>query len=415
MKKLLLIILLFSGVSVKAQQEITALGQAGLTALASKLKPGDNTRLQYTLGNYACYVTQANQEDNRKVAARAFGAALAKVPDLESKAFLISLLQICGDSKSVPILKLYLPNKRLCDPATRALIQINSPNAKVALLTALKNAGNKVAVISALGQLRYLGASDELTVLTNSKNPVIKRNALMALANVADANSEPLLAAAAAKSHYSMDSTDATAAYLLYTQRLTQNWPVGPAIASADKLLKNSKDVHIRSAALKMLTDVRSNEATMILMNAADDKDPEFRAAALMIANRTMTSDKAVLWIRKAETSKGVVKAGVITLLGNSQQTAALKIIKSSLSDKEGIVQLAAIQAAGAIGSREMVPSMLNVMKTADTTSVLAIRDVLLTIRGMDVVPGINASMPFQPPFAQAALKEVLAIRQPGK
>ena len=370
---------------------------------------------KFAAGNHAYYVTQANQEENRIIAARTYGAALLKATDPESKAFFISLLEICGDNRSVPILKSYLTNKRLCDPATRALIRINSPDAKVALLAALKTTANKVTIIAALGQLRYLGALDELTALTKAKDPLIKRTALLALANIGNGSSEPVLAAAAAKSHFNVDTTDATVAYLLYAKRLAQNWPIGPAVLSAEKLLKNSHDTHIRSAALKLLTETRSDDATMILMNAVDENDPEYRAAAFRFADKIMTSDKAERWIRKAETSTGAVKAGVITLLGNSKQTAALRIIRSSLYDKEEVVRLAAIQAVGTIGNREMVPALLNTMKTADTTAVIAIRDVLLTIRGMDVVNSITASMPLQPPFAQAALKEVLAIRNPGK
>jgi HEAT repeat protein len=370
---------------------------------------------KFSLANRAYYVTQANQEENRKIVARTYGAALLKATDPETKAFYISLLQICGDSKSVPILKLYLNNKRLCDPATRALMQINSPEAKVALLAALKKTPYKVTIIAALGKLRYLGALDELTALTKAKDPLIKRTALMALASLGNENSEPVMAAAAANSHYNLDTTGATVAYLLYAQRLALNWPITPAVSSAQKLLKNSHDVHIRSAALKLLTETRSEDATMLLMNAVDENDLEYRAAAFRVADKIMTSDKAELWIRKAETTTGVIKAGVITLLANSKQTAAIRIIRNSLSDSEEVVKLAAIQAVGTIGSREMVVPLLNIMKTADTTAVTAIRDVLLTIRGTDVVTSITASMPFQPPFAQAALKEVLAIRTPGK
>ena len=380
-----------------------------LCARAQTVPPEDRLRL----ATHAYFVTQAGQEDKRVIAAREYAAMLAKVVDPEGKAFLISLLQICGDSKSVPALKLYLVNKRLCDPAARALIQINSPNAKVALLAGLKTAGSKVSVIAALGQLRYLGALDELTALTRSKVPLIKKTALLALANIGNGSSERVIAAAAEASHYKFDSTYATAAYLLYAQRLAQNWPIGPAVLAAEKLLKNSHEIYIRSAALKLLTETRTNDATMILMNAVDDKDLQYRAAAFSIANRIMTSDKAELWIRKAETSSGAVKAGVITLLGNSRQTIAVRTIRSALNDKDPVVKLAAIQAVGTIGSREMVPTLLNIMKTADTTAVIAIRDVLLTIRGTDVVSSVKASISLQPPFAQAALKEVLAIRNP--
>jgi HEAT repeat protein len=420
MKKILLIILTCSGLFAQAQT-LPATGlEAKILALAAKLKPtgqGDNTALQYTLSGYAHAVTDANREEIRKTASRAYCKALAIVRDPENKAFIISLLQICGDSKAVPALKLYLASKRLCDPATRALIQINSPGAKVALLAALKKAtgNNRVTLIAALGEIHYLGALDEITALTASKDPLIKRTALLALANIGNEDSEPILAAAAEKSHYNADSTEAVAAYILYIKRLALNWPIGPAVASSEKLLRKSHSPYIRSAALELLTQTRSTDAVLILMSAVDDTVPEYRAAAFQLAARTITGDNAEQWVRKAELSEGAVKAGVITILGASKQTAGVRLIKSALSDKDIRVKLAAINAVGALGSGEMVPALLNTMKTADTLSVTAIRDVLLTIRGMDVTSRIMASLPFQPPLAQAALKEVLAIRDPAQ
>lgn len=418
MKKILLIILTCTGLPAKAQTlPVTGL-EAKILALAAKLRPvgqGDNTSLQYTLSGYAYGVTGANKEEMRKTASRAFCKALPIVKDLENKAFIISLLQICGDSKAVPALTLYLSSKRLCDPATRALVQINSPGAKVALLAALKKAtgNNRITLIAALGEMHYLGALDEITALTASNDPLIKRTALLALANIGDEDSEPILAAAAEKSQFNTDSTQATAAYILYTKRLALNWPIGPAAAASEKLHKKSHSPYIRSAALELLVQTRSAEAIFILMKAVDDTVPQYRAAAFRLAGRNITGDNAGQWVRKAELSEGAVKAGVITMLGASKQTAGARLIKNSLSDKDPRVKLAAINAVGALDNVEMVPALLYTMKTADTVSVNAIRDVLLSIRGVDVVDRITASIPFQPPLAQAALKEVLAIRNP--
>ncbi|SEV92895.1 HEAT repeat [Chitinophaga sp. YR573] len=427
MKKILLIILTCTGLFAQAQtlpattqQTLPATGlEAKILTLTAGLKPvgqGDNTSLQYTLSGYAHIVTDANKEEERKIVSRAFCKALPIVKDPENKAFIISLLQICGDNKSVPALKVYLNSKRLCDPATRALVQINSPDAKVALLAALKKAAvsnNQISLIAAIGEVHYLGALDEITAFTASKDPLIKRTALLALANIGDEDSEPILAAAAEKSHYNTDSTQAVAAYILYIKRLALNWPIGPAVAASEKLLKKSHSPYVRSAALELLVQTRSKDAIFILMSAVDDTVPQYRAAAFQLAGRNITGDNAEQWVRKAELSEGAVKAGVITMLGASKQTAGSRLIKNSLSDKDPRVKLAAINAVGALGTGEMVPALLNTMKTADTLSVTAIRDVLLTIRGLDVVSRIMASLPFQPPLAQTALKEVLAIRNP--
>jgi hypothetical protein len=283
----------------------------------------------------------------------------------------------------------------------------------VVLLAALKKAtgNNRITLIAALGEVHYLGALDEITALTASNDPLIKRTALLALANIGDEDSEPILAAAAEKSQFNTDSTQATAAYILYIKRLALNWPIGPAVAASEKLLKKSHPPYIRSAALSLLVQTRSAEATFILMKAVDDTVPQYRAAAFQLAGRNITGDNAEQWVRKAELSEGAVKAGVITMLGASKQAAGSRLIKTSLSDKDPRVKLAAINAVGALGNGEMVPALLYTMKTADTVSVTAIRDVLLSMRGVDVVNRIMASLPFQPPLAQAALKEVLAIR----
>jgi HEAT repeat protein len=407
MKKILLILLLVYGTA-----------QAQVLPLTAKLKPagkGDNTYIQLTLANYAYSVTQAARETQRKSASRAFCQSLATVSDIENKAFIISLLEICGEDKAVPFLKQYLHHKRLCDPAARALIHINSPSAKVALLAALKKStgSNRITLIAAIGQLRYLGALDDLTAFVKSNDPLVKRTALLALANLGNAGSEPILAAEAEKSNFRTDTTDATIAYLLFAQRLAQNWPIGPAVKAAEKLQKKTPDVYMRIAALKLLAATRANGQTLLLQ-AVDDSIPAYREAALKMAEKIITADNAAIWVRKAENSEGLVKAGVLTILGNSKQTAAQRVIKTALTDKDPAVKIAAINAAGALGNSELVPSLLSTMKTADTLSVTAIRDVLLSIRGLDVVSMVTGSLPTQPPFAQAALKEVLAIRKPA-
>lgn len=372
------------------------------------------TKLNYAaMVNHAYLVTKAGNEALRKKASATYCNALITNPDIENKAFLISLLEICGTEKAVPVLKQHLLHKRLGDPAARALISIGSPEAKVALLAALRKAkgNNRVTLIAAVGQLRYYGAVDELTVLTDSKELPIRRAALQALANVGDADSEPVLAAAAAKSQYKADSTGATAAYLLYAQRLAQNWPLKPAVIAAEKLLKKTKETPFRIAALKIVVQTRSTDANMILMKEVEDPDPEYRAAAFKMATNNITSENVSNWVLKVERSSGAVKAGIITLLGNSQQIVGLRTVRIALADEDPQVKLAAVWAVGQSSGRDMGTSLLRTMKTADSTCVLAIRDVLLHCSGLDVISNIKASIPSQPPYAQALLKEVLIIR----
>jgi len=381
------------------------------------LLAGQPLLAQQKLANYAYAVTEAGKEAERGKAIATFCKSLATATDPEHKAFLISLLEICGDSRAVPTLRQYLTNKRLGDPATRALVTIGSSEARVAILAALKKAtgNNRLSLITALGRLRYLGAVDELTQFTASKEPMIRKAALLALANVGDGDSEPILAAAAAKSHYKSDTTGATVAYLIYTQRLAENWPLTPAIAAASKLIKNSPDVAFRCAALKVLVDARDRDANTILLTAIDDPQPAYRAMAFRLAGNLVTSENVDPWITKSDVSRGAVKAGIITMLAGTQLKSATRVIKAGLSDNDPQVKLAAINAVNLTSGRDMLPLLLKTMKTADSTAVLAIRDALLHLNGFDVMSSIKSSLPTQPPFAQAALKEVLAIRTTGE
>jgi HEAT repeat protein len=372
---------------------------------------------QLKLANYAYSVTAAGKEDERGKAIAMLCKTLTTTPQPEQKAFLISLLEICGDSRAVPALKQYFISKRLCDPATRALVTIGTPEAKVAILAGLKKAigNNRLSLISALGQLRYIGAVDELTVFAKSKEPLIKKAALLALANIGDEDSEPVLAAAATKSHFKSDSTGATAAYLLYTQRLAQNWPLAPAIQAATKLIKSSPEVAFRCAALKVLVESKDQDANKILLTAVDDPQPSYRATAFRLAGNIVNSDNVDPWLLKAEMAQGPVRAGTITMLAGTQLKVATRVIKAGLSDNDPQVKLAAINAVNLTSGRDMLPLLLRTMKTADSTSVLAIRDALLHLNGLEVISSIKSSFPTQPPFAQAALKEVLAIRNTGE
>ncbi len=76
----------------------------------------------------------------RKASAAAYCRALDKLTDKESKAFIIRQLEIVGNDASVKSLQPYLSDERLCDPAARTLVMINTPASKKALLDALQNA-----------------------------------------------------------------------------------------------------------------------------------------------------------------------------------------------------------------------------------------------------------------------------------
>ncbi|MBW8683735.1 HEAT repeat domain-containing protein [Chitinophaga rhizophila] len=399
---------------------ISKLGINGLTEMATMLQPagkGDNTSLQFALAGYAKFVSAALRDTLRGRAIKAWSKALPMTTDANNKIFLIELLQIFGDNKAVPLLKPYLLNSRFSDPAIRALVQIKSPAAVTAMEIALDKAkgASEISLVKALGQLRHLGAEPGIMLRAKSDDPVLKRAALFALANIASEDSEPLLAAAAEKVNFGNDITGATAAYLLFASNLANNWPTAPAVTAANNVLRKCKEdsvAHIRIAALKIIVDVMGENATRTLITAADDKNREYRGAALAMAARNINAVSASMWTDKAATTEGELKATIITMLAESKQRIAISLFTKALKDSSQLVRLAAINAAAQVQSMEMLSPLLVAIKTADTAELKAIGNALLHIRSRDVSGSVAVAMLHVPPAAQLILLDVLVSKK---
>lgn len=399
--------------------QIGALGAAGITEMALMLQApgeGDNTRLQYALAGYAAYVSSARPE-MRKAVIPAWLKALKLTVQPENKIFLIEQLQLFGDKSVVPALKQYLLHPSFCDPAVRVLTHIAGSEALIAMETALDKAKGtcEISLVKALGDLRYLAAEGAIIARAKSEDPVLRRTALFALANIASEDSGPVLEAAAEKVGFGYDRTGASAAYVLYAANLAHNWPTTPAMTAASNMLNRCKGdslVHVRIAALRIVAEILGENATNTLMIAADSKDREYSAAALALAARDMNAANAESWAQKAERTDNTTKAAIIRMLAYSKQRAAISLFTKALKDNDPQVKKAAINAAGQLQSIEMLSPLLVSIRSADTATVKAIADVLLNIRSVEVTGRIAATMQHAPPFVQVTLLEVLAQKQ---
>lgn len=401
-------------------QQIQFLGAAGLEEMTMMLQSpvnNDNTKVYYALSGYAVYVSAASREDERKKAIQVWGRTLKLLAEPGHKLFLITQLQLCGDETAVAILKPYLLNSIYCDAAARALVHIDVPETRIALEAALEKAKGacEIILVKSLGELRYLGAEGAIMARTSSPDPLLRSAALFALANIASADSEPVLAAAAEKVQFRYESSGATAAYLLYVANLGHNWPTAPAMAAANKIIRKCKGdslLHVRIAALKIIADILGEDATPTLTAAAFGRDTAYGLAAVRFAAMKMNAANAEIWAEKAGRVQGKIRVAIIDMLTESKQRVVLPLITEALKDQHSEVRMAAIIAAGKMQSNEMASPLLVAMKTADTTETKAIGNALLCLRSREITGSVAVAMQHLPPFAQITLLQVLAERR---
>lgn len=403
-----------------AMKQMGAMGEKGLVNIVVMLAPpgkGDNTHAEYAINGFSYYVTQPGRENWRKMSERAMCEALTKVQDKINKAFIISQLQIVAQSDAaVSALIPYLNDEQLCDPAARALTTINSSAAKNALLKAVSNlAGTcRLSVVKALGDSRFAAAVPSITKLADSKDLMLRKVALNALANIGNPSSASLLGNAAEKSGYTFESTDATGSYLSYLNRLAENGNANVAKKLANLLMKNAKQdnqLHSRIGAMTLLANIQGKNNTGVLIDALEDKNAEYRVAALRLAEGNMNSVATSLWLNKLKISGPEIQAEIISMLGNSKAKTALPAILDALKSKDTEVRIAAITAAGKIGGENALPALLDLMKNGSAEEIVTIKNTIDVMKGNGVVNKVSQAIPSMPSNAQAALITVLGDR----
>ncbi|KIO76770.1 hypothetical protein TH53_13205 [Pedobacter lusitanus] len=400
-------------------QEISNMGEDGLATMIGGMAAegkGNNALLEYAVGGYSAYVSKAGRENSKKMSIRAYCKALNTLTDPKNKAFIISQLELVGDDSAIPCLQGALTDARLADPAARALVKINSPASKNALLTGLAktNGPAQLAIANALGDSRFKEAAGPLQTISANADQNLKKVSLYALAKIADPSSESILTEAAEKSGFQYENTNATAAVLLYAEMLLKDGNNTLSAKIAEFLLKQAtadNQVAVRSAALKILADSRKNESSNILINAAGDQHIQYRAAALKFAAPYLNPASTALWVDKMEKAEPAIKAGIITMLGDNQAKGALPAILKLVNSKDQVIRYAAINAAANIGQNQVLNDLLQVMGKNDAATAGIIADAIQRMKGDGIPAGLSKFIPKSNPALQIALIRLLASR----
>ncbi len=243
--------------------KVVRLGPAGTREICKMLvAPGDGNDIKawYALSGMTMYVTRPGAETERRMYSGAVIETLQTNIDDEVKAFLIRQLQLAGRNESITILAEFLGDKRLCEPATQALLAIRTPAAELVLLRALASTdrANRVTIIKALGELRCKAAAKELIKYAASRDTDTRRTALYAVANIGDASAIDVLAEAA-QATSSYERAGATSLYLLLARRFAEAGQKQQCIKICSNLIKTRTDQrenNVQLAAFNTLVSV---------------------------------------------------------------------------------------------------------------------------------------------------------------
>jgi HEAT repeat protein len=400
-------------------QEISLMGEDGYVTLISGLtdsRKGNNSLLEYAISGFSAYVTQTGQESLRKMSVNAYCKALGKLSDSQNKAFIISQLELVGHDDAISCLQGFLADPKLADPAARALVKINSPAAKAALLGGLSNASGpaKLSIVEALGNSRTKEAAQPINALAAGSDQNLVKVSLFALAYIADPSSETVMVAAAEKSGYKFENTNATAAALLYAETLLENGNTALAGKIAMQIWEKSfanDQVHIRTAALKVIVGLNKENSTRVLLDAIGDKNMEYRIAVLKFAAPYLTPTTSLLWVNKLKKVEPAAKAEIINMFGENNIQEALPAILKLLKSKDEEIRIAAINAAAKIGQDQVIDELLNVMGKGTPTDVMVVSNAILRMKGNGITAKVAAFIPNATPDVQVALINVLAAR----
>ena len=401
--------------------DITQMGEDGYVTLISGLTApgkGNNALLEYAIDGFTAYVSQPGQENWRKMSVSAYGKALANLSHPQNKAFIMTQLEIVGKDDAVSYLENYLTDNELADAATRALVKINTPTAKAALLKGLaKTNGSKaqLSVIEALGHTGLKEAAPAIaSVLAGSSQEALSKVSLFALANIADPASENALATAASRNGFAYENTNAVAAYLLFAQNLSKTGHQPVATKIAKQLLEQAKEtnqVHIRTSALRLLGESSPSESTLFLLAALDNEQFEYRAAAIQSALPGLTEETANLWLRRTAKTDTLTKIAIIDMLGQSKLQSVLPAILKLTRDKNTSVKLAAVKAAAKLGQESVIDNLLSTMLKGNTVEVNGVSNVILIMKGDGITEKVAMAIPKAKPEVQVALINILGAR----
>lgn len=391
-------------------EQIVTEGAAGVKAVLGKVVPlgtGDDTKQRMAVSALVRHCTRPGAEAERAMVAKELVDALKAATDDEVRSFYILQLQWCGKDEAVEALATHLNDKLLGFASAAALQRIGTPAAGAALAKALAGAKEtKVAIVTALGALRYAAAGDALKEAARAEDAKVRDAAFYALANAPVPGSRIVLEERATATDVSAEQHGrAVADYALYALRMGQAGATDECRAICRNLmLRNERNT--QAQALSVLVDVFGEQARGDLLAALDSSDNQLRFAALQQSSKLKDAETTRQLLAKA---KGELAAEVLPVVAQRGDPAAGPAIVGMLSEKDLSVRAAAAGALAKLLKDDAIPHLLKA--AAVEPDARALTDTLARMPGETVLSAVAGAVAAAPVKTKVALLDILGAR----
>ena len=342
--------------------ELASTGAEGIAQVADMLVPaseGKNAIVEYALNGVVAYVSAPGKEAEKAAVRKGLVQALEACTDNPNKAFLLTLLRMCGEAEDAPVFVKYLNDDYLAEWAISGLTSIKGTE-EMLLDLMKKEAAPKATLAHAAGLKKMTSAEPVLIAWLKDADAPTTRAIYQSLAQCGTSLSIPVLGKAAKNVGYEWEASDATAAYLRLLQKLVGEGRGKEAGAAAKALLKATDKSHVRGAALEVIVAVAGKKALPLVAAALKNEDRAYRVNALRlsesVADENWYATVAKTLQGKADAS---VKADVLNWLGTNHVASQVEAVVAQMGASDEEVALAAIKAAGKIGGEAALESLV--------------------------------------------------------
>jgi HEAT repeat protein len=410
-------------------KDLASTGENGVLQLVKLLDKENSAKAEYALSGLAHYVSAKNQENARLPIANAFLKSLDGINDNQTKAFIISLLAVAGKDEAVGKLAAYLDDASLgiSNPASKALVAINSPASQKALLDGLKTAKatqSKKNIIQALAKLQLPEAEEPLRALLNTQDNELLSAVTYALGQTGSkASVEDLKKTRDIDANLSLLERIINQGDAKLAEKEASEWLNKLEKLDGRRIAGRPDNRHLREHALQIQMKANPANVSKLLQSALNEKDKDFRNAALSSA-LDYTDAKLVRFLTDAlKKASPEVKTDILNAFSEIYDCPVKKgfldsgstgIFAGLLSDKDPEVKQAAAGILIKASDAAAIAALSNLLNSKDAADVSLAKNALTYTKG-DIATAIVPRLATATDAGKIAVLELLADRKSDK